>query len=41
MLAAVARVVRAVAAPVTADMEAGYGLERAELAHRLAGLRSR
>jgi 2-methylisocitrate lyase-like PEP mutase family enzyme len=35
MLAAVARVARAVAVPVTADMESGYGLEPAELAHRL------
>ncbi|TDD34365.1 isocitrate lyase/phosphoenolpyruvate mutase family protein [Nonomuraea terrae] len=36
MLAAVARVVRAVDVPVTADMERGYGLEPAELAERLA-----
>jgi 2-methylisocitrate lyase-like PEP mutase family enzyme len=36
MLAAVARVARAVEVPVTADMEAGYGLERGELARRLA-----
>jgi len=35
MLAAVARVARAVDVPVTADMEAGYGLEDAELARRL------
>jgi 2-methylisocitrate lyase-like PEP mutase family enzyme len=35
MLAAVARVARAVAVPVTADMEAGYGLDGAELAARL------
>ena len=32
MLAAVARVARAVDVPVTADMEAGYGLDDAELA---------
>jgi len=36
MLAAVARVTRTVDVPVTADMEAGYGLEAAELAGRLA-----
>jgi 2-methylisocitrate lyase-like PEP mutase family enzyme len=36
MLAAVARVARAVALPVTADMEAGYGLDDAELARRVA-----
>ena len=36
MLAAVARVARAVALPVTADMEAGYGLDDAELAHRVS-----
>ncbi len=35
MFAAVARVVRAVAVPVTADMEAGYELPAAELADRL------
>ncbi len=35
MFAAVARVVGAVAVPVTADMEAGYGLPAAELADRL------
>jgi 2-methylisocitrate lyase-like PEP mutase family enzyme len=35
MLAAVARVARAVAVPVTADMEAGYGLDEAELATRV------
>jgi 2-methylisocitrate lyase-like PEP mutase family enzyme len=35
MLAAVARVARAVAVPVTADMEAGYGLPDAELAARV------
>ena len=36
MLAAVARVARAVKVPVTADMEAGYGLGGAELAQRVA-----
>ena len=36
MLAAVARVARAVELPVTADMEAGYGLDGAELAQRVA-----
>ena len=36
MLAAVARVARVVGVPVTADMEAGYGLPDAELAERLA-----
>ncbi|MFF3558995.1 isocitrate lyase/phosphoenolpyruvate mutase family protein [Streptomyces sp. NPDC002574] len=36
MLAAVARVVRAVGVPVTADMERGYGLGPAEFAERLA-----
>ena len=36
MLAAVARVARAVGVPVTADMEAGYGLPGGELAQRLA-----
>jgi 2-methylisocitrate lyase-like PEP mutase family enzyme len=36
MLAAVARIVRAVGVPVTADMEGGYGLSPAELAQRLA-----
>ncbi|MGI5269977.1 isocitrate lyase/PEP mutase family protein [Nonomuraea sp. CA-218870] len=35
MLAAVARVVRVVDVPVTADMERGYGLDPAELAERL------
>ena len=35
MLAAVARVTRAVELPVTADMEAGYGLDDAELARRV------
>ena len=35
MLAAVARVARAVELPVTADMEAGYGLDDAELAQRV------
>jgi 2-methylisocitrate lyase-like PEP mutase family enzyme len=35
MLAAVARVARAVQVPVTADMEAGYGLRDAELAQRV------
>lgn len=38
MLAAVARVARAVAVPVTADMEAGYGLDGAELAARLVAV---
>jgi 2-methylisocitrate lyase-like PEP mutase family enzyme len=36
MLAAVARVARAVTVPVTADMEAGYGLDGAELGRRVA-----
>jgi 2-methylisocitrate lyase-like PEP mutase family enzyme len=36
MLAAVARVTRAVAVPVTADMEGGYGLEPEDLAERLS-----
>lgn len=36
MLAAVARVARAVDVPVTADLERGYGLRPAELAERLA-----
>ena len=36
MLAAVARIARCVDVPVTADMEAGYGLAPAELAARLA-----
>ena len=36
MLAAVARIARAVEVPVTADMEAGYGLPGAELAERVA-----
>lgn len=35
MLAAVARIVRAVAVPVTADLERGYGLPAAELVARL------
>jgi 2-methylisocitrate lyase-like PEP mutase family enzyme len=35
MLAAVARIARTVSVPVTADMEAGYGLDDAELATRL------
>jgi 2-methylisocitrate lyase-like PEP mutase family enzyme len=35
MLAAVARIARIVSVPVTADMEAGYGLGDAELAQRL------
>lgn len=35
MLAAVARIVRAVGVPVTADMERGYGLKPAELVERL------
>jgi 2-methylisocitrate lyase-like PEP mutase family enzyme len=35
MLAAVARIARAVEVPVTADMEAGYGLDPGELARRL------
>ncbi len=35
MLAAVARIARAVDVPVTADLEAGYGLAGAELAERL------
>jgi len=34
MLAAVARIARVVAIPVTADLEGGYGLEPAELAER-------
>ncbi|MDX3096225.1 isocitrate lyase/phosphoenolpyruvate mutase family protein [Streptomyces sp. ME01-24h] len=36
MLAAVARIARAVSVPVTADMERGYGLAPVELAERLA-----
>ncbi|MBB2913699.1 2-methylisocitrate lyase-like PEP mutase family enzyme [Streptosporangium becharense] len=36
MLAAIARISRAVALPVTADVERGYGLEPAELVARLA-----
>ncbi|WP_371778790.1 isocitrate lyase/PEP mutase family protein [Streptosporangium subroseum] len=36
MLAAVARIVRAVGVPVTADLERGYGLKPAELVARLA-----
>jgi 2-methylisocitrate lyase-like PEP mutase family enzyme len=35
MLAAVARIARAVDVPVTADLEAGYGLDGGELTHRL------
>jgi 2-methylisocitrate lyase-like PEP mutase family enzyme len=35
MLAAVARIARAVEVPVTADLEAGYGLDDAELADRV------
>jgi 2-methylisocitrate lyase-like PEP mutase family enzyme len=35
MLAAVARIARTVSVPLTADMEAGYGLDDAELAARL------
>lgn len=35
MLAAVARIARAVSVPVTADLEAGYGLPAAELVERL------
>ncbi|MGJ6961722.1 isocitrate lyase/PEP mutase family protein [Streptosporangium sp. G11] len=35
MLAAIARISRSVALPVTADMERGYGLEAAELVERL------
>jgi 2-methylisocitrate lyase-like PEP mutase family enzyme len=35
MLAAVARIARVVEVPVTADLEAGYGLDGAELAQRL------
>ncbi|SCL66506.1 carboxyvinyl-carboxyphosphonate phosphorylmutase [Micromonospora citrea] len=37
MFAAVARVARAVAVPVTADLERGYGLGPAELVERLLG----
>jgi 2-methylisocitrate lyase-like PEP mutase family enzyme len=36
MLAAVGRIARAVAVPVTADMEAGYGIDPGDLARRLA-----
>ncbi|GAB3661007.1 isocitrate lyase/phosphoenolpyruvate mutase family protein [Actinocorallia lasiicapitis] len=36
MFAALARITRAVAVPVTADIEHGYGLNPAELAERLA-----
>ncbi|MEK2475959.1 MULTISPECIES: isocitrate lyase/PEP mutase family protein [Streptomyces] len=36
MFAAIARIVRAVDVPVTADVEAGYGLSARELAGRLA-----
>ncbi len=35
MFAAVARIARAVDVPVTADMEAGYGLPAKEFAERL------
>ena len=35
MLAAVARIARAVAVPVTADLEGGYGMEPGELAERV------
>ncbi|WP_433236516.1 isocitrate lyase/PEP mutase family protein [Streptosporangium sp. CA-135522] len=35
MLAAIARIVRAVGVPVTADLERGYGMEPAELVERL------
>ncbi|MCX4982958.1 isocitrate lyase/phosphoenolpyruvate mutase family protein [Streptomyces sp. NBC_00572] len=35
MFAAVARIVRAVSVPVTADLEGGYGLPAAELAERV------
>lgn len=38
MLAAAARICRAVTVPVTVDVEAGYGLPPEELAARLAGL---
>ncbi|GHJ19495.1 MULTISPECIES: isocitrate lyase/PEP mutase family protein [Streptomyces] len=37
MFAAVARIVRAVEVPVTADIERGYGLPPAEIAQRLLG----
>lgn len=37
MFAAIARITRSVDVPVTADIEAGYGLPPAELAGRLAG----
>jgi 2-methylisocitrate lyase-like PEP mutase family enzyme len=37
MMAAVARIVRAVDVPVTADIERGYGLAPQELVERLAG----
>ncbi|MFJ2033064.1 isocitrate lyase/phosphoenolpyruvate mutase family protein [Streptosporangium sp. NPDC087985] len=36
MLAAIARITRAVDVPVTADLERGYGMEPAELVERLA-----
>ncbi len=36
MLAAAARIARAVSVPVTVDVESGYGLEASELATRLA-----
>ncbi|KAB8195711.1 isocitrate lyase/phosphoenolpyruvate mutase family protein [Nonomuraea phyllanthi] len=36
MMAAIARIVRVVDVPVTADIERGYGLKPAELAERLA-----
>jgi 2-methylisocitrate lyase-like PEP mutase family enzyme len=38
MLAAAARICRAVELPVTVDMEAGYGMEPAELAEALRGI---
>jgi 2-methylisocitrate lyase-like PEP mutase family enzyme len=38
MLAAAARITRAVAIPVTVDLEAGYGLSPAELMRRVVGL---
>ena len=37
MFAAIARITRSVDVPVTADIEAGYGLDPGELAVRLAG----
>ncbi len=36
MFAAIARIARSVGVPVTADVEAGYGLSPAELVRRLA-----